>query len=394
MTDPEPTPASERPKPESAPHIERADVEPPPQIPPDAVAADERAHAVEPGPRRSSTVFPLLYLLGFVVLAAGLAYIWQNPPPPREPVARAADLAALGDQVRALSDRVTRLEQRPAPTAAPASAPAPDLRPLEQRVAALERRPAPAGPDLGPIEQRLTALEQKPQTDAVSHAEFAALGGRVDALAGRQDQLAAYQQGLDTSMAGKLDAIDKRIGAEDQKFSAVDQRLTGLDKTAGQVSAVADRAARIARLQAAQAALDAGQKLGDLPGAPPALARFAQTDPPTEAQLRLSFPDAANRAEAASIPAATADQPFFTRVWNRAQALVTVRQGDHVVVGDPAAGIIAHARRELGAGDLAGAVATLGELTGPPAQAMAPWVAQARALLDARAALATMASHA
>ena len=58
-----------------------------------------------------------------------------------------------------------------------------------------------------------------------------------------------------------------------------------------------DKAARrMALVQSASAALETGQKLGDLPGAPSALARFADTNPPTEAALRLAFPQAARQA--------------------------------------------------------------------------------------------------
>ena len=44
------------------------------------------------------------------------------------------------------------------------------------------------------------------------------------------------------------------------------------------------------------------------------------------------------------------------RIWARAQDLVTIRRGDHVLVGDPAAGLLAERADELDAGDLAGAV--------------------------------------
>ena len=55
--------------------------------------------------------------------------------------------------------------------------------------------------------------------------------------------------------------------------------------------------------------------------------------------------------------------------------------------------MLARARGSLDAGDLAGAVAAVATLTGPAAQAMADWLAQARALLDARAALAAWATQ-
>ena len=86
-------------------------------------------------------------------------------------------------------------------------------------------------------------------------------------------------------------------------------------------------------------------------------------------------------------------EPLLARIWARAQDLVTVRQGDRVLLGDPAAGVLGRARTALDAGDLAGAVAAVATLTGPAAQAMAGWLADARSLLDARAALADRAAH-
>ena len=73
---------------------------------------------------------------------------------------------------------------------------------------------------------------------------------------------------------------------------------------------------------------------------------------------------------------------------------MTVRQGDRVILGDPAAAPLATAAARLHAGDLAGAVAALGALEGPAAAAMAPWRDQAQAVLAARAALDAAAANA
>jgi hypothetical protein len=155
--------------------------------------------------------------------------------------------------------------------------------------------------------------------------------------------------------------------------------------------ATSDKTARhMALVQAAGLALAAGQKLGDVPGAPPALARFADASPPTEAALRLAFPQAAREALASAHPV-TEGRPLLTRLWAQAQDLVTVRQGDHVLLGDPTAGVLERARAALGAGDLSAATTEVASLQGAPAQAMAAWLAQARALLEARAALAAWA---
>jgi hypothetical protein len=165
-----------------------------------------------------------------------------------------------------------------------------------------------------------------------------------------------------------------------------------LEQGAGKVETEADRAARLAMVQQASAALMAGTPLGPLPGAPESLTRFATAAPPTETGLRAAFPAVAEQARAASRPEAVK-----TTLWDRALARieqsVTVRRGEHVIVGDPAAGVLAAAQDQLNNGNLAGAVHALAALQGAAAAAVANWVAQAQALLDARAALSAMAAH-
>jgi hypothetical protein len=337
-----------------------------------------------PSPAGKRDLVPVLYLAGFVVLAAAIIWLWQNPPvaPPPPPPGPSPEVAQLRDQLTAVESRLTRLEQRPAPAAPPP----PDLAPLTARVAALEARKPPPPVDLAPIEASIADLEKKPPGDPSLGPRVEALSGRVDALATKADALTTREDAL----SGRVEATDGALG---KRLDAVEARLAPLEKNAGQITTLADRSARIARIQAAQAALDSGIKLGDLPGAPPALAHYAGAPPPTEASLRLSFPAAAQAALAASKPNVD-DKPFLDRAWAKAQDLVTLRQGDHVIVGDPAAGVLARARADLDAGDLAGAVSALGALTGPGAAAMADWKAQAQGLLDARRALADMAAHA
>jgi hypothetical protein len=340
-----------------------------------ALPPPEQTEPAPPPPPRAprahrGDVVPVLYAAGFVVLAAAIVWLWQNPPaaPPAPPSPPSAEAAELRQQVQALQDRLARLEQRPAP-AIPAPA---DLGPLNARIATLEARKPPAPVDLAPLEAAIGALQQRSSVDA-------ALSARMDALVGRLDALTSRIEATDSALQRRQDATDSR--------------LTPLEKDAGKISSLADRAARIARIQAAQAALDGGVPLGEIPGAPSALARYATVAPPTPASLRLSFPAAAQAALAASRPSVD-NKPFLDRAWAQAQTLITLRQGDNVIVGDPAAGIIARAQAALNAGDMAGTVAALDALTGPAAAAVAGWKAQAQGLLDARSALADMAAHA
>lgn len=379
--------------------------DPSPDTPSDA-APPERER-IEPAPtRRRLDLLPLVYVLGFFVLAGAIAYLWRNPaatPPTEQEVAR---LNTVDQQLQALAGRVQRIESRPAPAAPPAP---PDLSPLEARIAALENRPAPSTPepgtqaDLTGVATRLDEIASR--QDALASrltAELGGLGGRIDALEPRL-ATAERQAGQVGGLADRAGALETRladaerqagqVGGLVERASGLETRLAAAERQAGQVAGLVDRAGRLARLQSAIAALDAGQKLGPLPDAPPALARFADAAPPTEAALRLSFPVAADAAHRASQPAITEDQPLLNRMWTRAQQVVTVRQGERVLLGDPIAGVLALARQRLDAGDLAGTVAALDGLAGPARAAMADWIGQARALLDARAALAQMTAQ-
>jgi hypothetical protein len=305
---------------------------------------------------------PWFYAFGFLVLAGAIGYLWVNTPMQNGadgtgPAAPPGEVQALDQQLQSLTARLSRLEQRPAPAD------------LATRVDALEHRPANTEPSA--LAARVAALEQRLSLDPQ-------LADRVDALAGRIDALSGKAQ------SGEAD-LDRRV-------DALEARLTTVAAAAQQVSALNERAGRLARIQAATAALKAGQNLGELPGAPPALSRYAAAAPPTEAGLRLAFPAVARAALAASQPD-TAGQPFLDRVWLRAETLVTVRQGDDVVVGDAASGVLAHARTALDAGDLAGAVNTLSALKGKAAQAVSSWLDDAKGLLAARAALTSMAGQ-
>lgn len=226
----------------------------------------------------------------------------------------------------------------------------PSLGAIEARLARLEQRapPAAAGPDLTP---RVEALERRAPPDLSS--------------------LQARLSGLEQRPPGDTTALATRIAALEQSLG---------------------RADRLARVQAAAMALGAGRALGDIPGAPEPLARFARAKPPTEAALRLAFPAVANAALDASRPADDR-RPILDRMLARAEDLVTIRQGDHVLVGDPAAGVLVRARSALDAGDLAGAITALAGLRGGSATAVAGWLADATALRDARAALADMAAQ-
>ncbi len=414
----------------------------PPPGPSTPSSLPDGARAEDFGQRIRRDPLPLLYLLGFVILGGTLAYLYSHPTTPPEAQEAVVRVDGLQGQVQTLADRLAKLEARPAGAGAAAAT---DLALLDKRTAALENRPPPPPFDPAPLTQRLDtlaglaakgaadagalggrldALTSKQAADANAiggrldsvgakeAADANAMGGRLDSLAskeaadatavsGRFDSLAAKETADATAMNGRLDSVIAKQGAEAAalggRLDALDGHLAAVDQqgkqTASQIGAVAERSGRVVRMQAAMAALESGHPLGDIPNAPPAVARFATTPAKTEQELRQSFDSAADAAEQAGQPAIMESRSFGERLIARAQQAVTVRQGDRVLVGDPLAGRIIRARAALDAGDLAGAVKALDGLAGPAQAAMADWIGQARALLEARTALSSMAAR-
>lgn len=425
---PEPPVIDHQPAP-SAPSA--AEPPPPPSPPPGASTPPA------PAVRRGGTPFGVV-LLFVIALGGGIYYVWTHPKPAPidsgavqsavdaaqqkieadlQPQIQAAKDAAsqatgpLHDQITALADRVDKLEKAP-----PAAAPAPETPPPAAAPPAGDANPAPsASPDavnalsqrLDQLSTKLDALASRPEPAPAPEPQAPAPSADPQALANAQAQLATAQTQL-AALGSKLDQLEQTqktslSQTEDQQKSeqekqqatieALTARLDKVEQGTGRIESEADTAARAARLDEARAALAAGKPLGDIPGAPPALAKFAKTAPPTDAALRDAFPAVAEHARAVSQPQ-TAHESFWTRVLARMQQAVVVRRGDDVIVGDPAAGVLTRATDDVNRDDLAGAVQALGALQGPAAQAVSGWVAQARSLLDARAELASLSSSA
>ncbi len=359
-------------------------------------------------------VLAVLALLGAGAVAAlvGTGTLRARPSGTvaRQLAATTEHEAALERQVAALGDKLTAQNDRVAALAARPQAQPTDLGPLAVRVAALEARPVPSAGSaqdyagmstrVDALAGRLDALAAREQADAAAAgdkvaAAVAPLRADLSGLGGRMDAAATAERTQMTAIGARLDAAAGRgeLSTVSDQVAVLDRRVAALERSTSQVTGLADRAQRLARLQSAEVALRNGQPLGAVPDAPPAVSRFATQAPPTEASLRLSFPEAAERARVVSQPQ-TADLPIWKRMWARVQQSVVVRRGDDVMLGDPAAGVLARAGDAVDAGDLAGAVSILGALHGGAAEAMAPWVAQARALLDARSGLAALAARA
>jgi hypothetical protein len=228
------------------------------------------------------------------------------------------------------------------------------------------------------------------------------------AIAVLQAQVGDLQTDLQQAARSAQPAPDSVTVQADlaQKFANLNAQVTALTaQAASDHAAVASLAASnvdvtkitaqmtlLNSLNAARMALDAGQALGNIPNAPPALAIFATTPPPTQAALVLGYPAAARAANIASVEKLEGVS-YWSKVRARLESLVTITNGSHVVIGPPAAAIVARAGQLLDAGDLGGAVAELGNLSPTTQAAMGGWLIQARALVAARSALIAMADQ-
>jgi hypothetical protein len=351
-------------------------------------APEQSAADVPPTAQRRprTNLVPWLYGLGFVALAAAIFYLWQYPSAPQ------VDASAGVSEVRAAEQKEVRAAEQ-------------KFEALDGRVARLEREPKPpSAADLGRIAAQLDALQARVSDQTRLASRLDALSGRVESLSGvnqsgidvvkqqTQSGIDVVKQQTQSDIAVVKQQTQSGIEAIKQQLDSATDRLTALEKTASSADTVSARLDRIARIQAASFALANGQPLGDLPGAPPALSRYANAAPPTLAHLRLLFPQM-QRAAIAAGQSDTGNGPFIDRVWERAQGLLTVRQGDEVVVGNASAVALTHASAALEAGDLAAAVRATSLLNPNALRAAADWLAEAKALVDARSALADMAAH-
>jgi hypothetical protein len=319
-------------------------------------------------PRRNSA--PWLVGLGFLVLAAAVFYLYRYPRLPPE----AATMGMVEQRLADLDGRLNRLEQRPVVNPGQ----------LTSRIDGLDSKLA----DQAKLATRMDGLDAR----LADQAKIVARMDSIDAKFADQAQIASR---LDT-LSGRIEALSARdqtaIDANKAQLDSLGGRVATQEANAGTLSRVAGRLDRLTKLREATSAFAAGRPIGELPGAPDAVARYAHVPPPTEAQLRLRFPQAEQAALAAR-QSDTNDAPLIDRAWERAQGLMTIRQGNEVVVGNSSSTTLSQARTALEAGDVAGAVKAVETLTGQPGKAMANWLADAKSFLAARAALADMADH-
>jgi hypothetical protein len=229
-------------------------------------------------------------------------------------------------RLKTLTDQGTALKQ--------------DVTELGKRVEAVENRPAtPAGPSPESMQASIRPL----------NAKIAELENRITAIAKAQDELRAS-----TGTAALTMAVQnlRRAVAEGKPFSTEWKTLASL------TSEPLEAAPLEARRESGLASL---------------------------AKLQHDFDVAAKAAIDAARPAG--DGSFTGDLLAKARNLVRVRPtGD--VAGDAPEAILARAEHRLDSGDIAAAIRETSQLTGAAAQAMTPWLNEAKDKAAADDALA------
>jgi hypothetical protein len=328
-------------------------------------------------PTRPTTSLWLALIIVLLLLLVGLSPWWAPTFAELLPWGTAAaPQAPPGPSTAALDQRLASLEQK-------LSKPAPPPAPLHdaEAAAALNRQQAA----LQSLADRVTALEQKPAPAAGADPAI------IAQLRGEIDRLTQANSKLDASLAEtsqRLDKLSEARGSE-QAISADRFLLMALGELRSAAAASGPYASELATVEAlARDKPDLAAPLKQLDG-------DAATGLPSLALLTRHFTDQAVpailRADAAAAPAAAG---WSERLWRRLRGLVLIRHldtGAADATATPTDRLLATAETALGRGDLAAAVDAVGSLGGAPAQAAAPWLAEARQRLAAETLLAHLA---
>ncbi|AWJ83824.1 hypothetical protein TSH58p_09980 [Azospirillum sp. TSH58] len=326
-------------------------------------------------------------LIALLVGAAALSQPWWGPRVPGWPTAGgpAAPVAtapapqpdpALRNQIQQLSERLAKLEQRPAaPAEGNAAAAGIDQQTLDNAV--------------GQLTARIQQLEERPQ--AAAAAAPAEPDPRIAQLT---EQLGQVQQrvdavGSEVQAAGQIrqdvDALKQELSTVNQ---AVESRRDAATAAQTLVLAAGQLRSALAAGQPFQQELQAVRAVasGDAQVTQPleAVAGYAAKGVPTQPQLTDRFTAMASDIVRADNQGEGND--WVEQVTGKIATLVTVRRSGGDAVGDGASAVVARAEAALQAGNLGGAVKELGTLKGPAAQVAAPWIADAKARLAANEA--------
>ena len=387
----------------AAPVVERARNAPPAaeQIPAPATPAPSGAPPLERGLPRGLGFAAALWVLALAALllavavslpawgpALGLKEREAAPPPPASgTTALAQQLGALGKSLDTIEGRLGSLEAqgKASPAAPRESAPVDEGAELAAKQSRLADELARSEARVSALERTLGELASRPQPAAAEAGDSAAK------LAALSERLAALERG-NAVLAQESAAVQQRLAGLEtalQKAQAAQARRLALVLAIAHLREALTRSLPYEKPLAAVVAFAAGD--GELEAAVATLKGTAAVGVPTLAELSERF-DAASlaAARAAIVP----DRPgWLGETLARLKHLVVIRHRGELAGGSPDA-LLSRAEARLKAGDLAAAVAALGGLSGPAADAMRPWLEAAKARLAVDGAAAELSTRA
>lgn len=307
----------------------------------------------------------------YAALAARVAAVEARPVAPRSDAVQST-VSELARRVDQLAPRLAAMEKRPA-------LPGVDTDAINSAVSALGRRfdqlEAAGKPDLAPIRAGLQQLEQRLATIETQSASRMA----SDTAASKDMQQELSRLGkIEGELADRVAALEREAQSQNNAELRADGILALL---LGQMREAIEQA------RPSPTEFDAFIKLAsgsDLAAAAEPLAEPARKGVASRAVLVKGLAGLADRMAVASEPAVKSD--WREQTLARLRGLVTIRRIDGSS-RTGSEGAVSTAQAALGRGDLAGAVAALGSLTGRDAEAARPWLLMARERLAAEAAL-------
>jgi len=238
--------------------------------------------------------------------------------------------------------------------------------------------------DLAPVVEQLTARLDvlEGQLGAVSsgdgRAALAATGDLVQTLSALKVQLATLSARMDTLEQAQAARVNPMVKTQALVLAATQlrARLMGDTAFAAELKALESIAADDAVVRAVVARLRPNAAVG-IPSEAALIARFAPV-----------------AIDIVRMRAVSGEEGWLGTVKNSLSKLITVRQTDPTKITNDVERAVSIAEAALQLGDLAGAVKALTPLQGPPSDAAAAWLGDARARVDAEAALEDLYNHA
>jgi uroporphyrinogen-III synthase len=385
-----------------------------------ASAAPPPPPAPQPARRGSGAVAGAIAgILAGAAVTLTASYLPIFPPRPADP----GPLLEAQARLQAAESRISALESRPEP--APQSDPKLDAKYNE--VEALGRRLSDlehATQSLARLNARLEALEAAPRGEGAPAApqpavedirvpalqdKVAGLDGRVETatrgadeavkLANAAGEAAQRAVNVTAALPDRIVTLEKKIA----DLSSLPGRLTALDQRIQLASQPSRAIAWPVALGALRTAIDEGKPYrAELdaavalsgPGYEKLRAIDATADKglPTLRAVQAKFEQTSSEL-LATLPRSEDQGSILERFARNAEGLVRFKP-TQPAPGNSTGAVVARADDQLGRGDLAGAIATVGELPPDRVKIATPWLQLAKARLDADRLLSELTAEA